>query len=89
MHNVTLIPGDGMGTSIAGATRKVVEATGVRIQWDVHNAGLAGDREAQRSAQQHVLDSIVKSKVALKGPLRYVGTTEMTDAVIERFANKN
>ncbi len=69
MHSVTLIPGDGIGRSTVEATRKVVEATGVRIQWDVHDAGLAGIERYKDPLPQHVLDSIVKNMVALKGPL--------------------
>ncbi|HTP79934.1 MAG TPA: isocitrate/isopropylmalate dehydrogenase family protein, partial [Bacteroidota bacterium] len=40
MYNVTLIPGDGIGPSIADAARKIMEATGVSIDWDVQEAGL-------------------------------------------------
>ena len=40
MHNVTLIPGDGVGPEIADATRKCVEATGVKINWDVQECGI-------------------------------------------------
>ena len=40
MHNVTLIPGDGTGPEIAEATRKCVEATGVKIDWDVQECGI-------------------------------------------------
>ena len=42
MYKVTLIPGDGIGPSITEATVKVIEATGVDIQWDEQYAGMAG-----------------------------------------------
>ena len=39
-HHVTLIPGDGVGPEVSEATRRVLEATGVKFDWDVQNAGL-------------------------------------------------
>ena len=39
-HRITLIPGDGTGPEIAEATRRVLEATGVPIEWDVQHAGI-------------------------------------------------
>ena len=39
-HRVTFIPGDGSGPELTEATRRVLEATGVEFQWDVHEAGL-------------------------------------------------
>jgi isocitrate dehydrogenase (NAD+) len=38
-HPVTLIPGDGTGPELAEATRRVLEATGVELVWDVQHAG--------------------------------------------------
>ena len=40
MYNVTLIPGDGTGPEIADATRKCIDATGVKIDWDVQECGI-------------------------------------------------
>ncbi|MBQ7256292.1 MAG: hypothetical protein IJS60_01190 [Abditibacteriota bacterium] len=39
-YNITLIPGDGTGPEIAEATRRVIEATGLDIEWDVQDAGV-------------------------------------------------
>ncbi len=69
MYNITLIPGDGIGPSIAEATKRIIEATGVKISWDVQEAGLAAIDKYKDPLPQHVLDSIIKNKVALKGPL--------------------
>ena len=69
MYTITLIPGDGIGPSIAEATRRIIEATGVKISWDVQEAGLAAIDKYKDPLPQHVLDSIIKNKVALKGPL--------------------
>ena len=40
MYNVTLLPGDGVGPEIAEATRKCIDATGVKIDWDVQECGI-------------------------------------------------
>lgn len=66
---VTLIPGDGIGPSISEATRKIIEATGVAIVWEVQDAGIAAIEKYKGPLPQSVLDSIQKNKVALKGPL--------------------
>lgn len=69
MHRVTLIPGDGIGPSIADATVKVIEAAGVRIQWERVEAGLAAIDKYRDPLPPNVLESITATKVALKGPL--------------------
>jgi isocitrate dehydrogenase (NAD+) len=68
-HKVTLIPGDGIGPEVAAAARKAVDATGVKIDWEV--AELSGDIIAKtgQSIPQYVLDSIDRTKVGLKGPV--------------------
>jgi isocitrate dehydrogenase (NAD+) len=69
MHRVTLIPGDGIGPSIAESTRLVIEATGVKIDWDVRQAGMAGIDQFKDPLPKETLESVAKNKVALKGPL--------------------
>jgi isocitrate dehydrogenase (NAD+) len=68
-HTVTLIPGDGIGPEVTGATVRVIEAAGVNIEWDVQEAGVAGIQKHGKSVADSVLDSIKKNKVGLKGPL--------------------
>jgi isocitrate dehydrogenase (NAD+) len=68
-HTVTLIPGDGVGPEVMEATRIAVEATGVQIDWDVQEAGLKVMEKERDPLPAHVLDSIRKNKVAIKGPL--------------------
>ena len=68
-HSVTLIPGDGVGPEICDATVRVLEATGVEFDWDVHQAGEASIAEFGTPLPDHVLESIRKTKVALKGPI--------------------
>jgi len=69
MHRVTLITGDGIGPSIAEATINVIEAAGVKIQWDRVDAGLAAIDKYRDPLPPNVLESITANKVALKGPL--------------------
>jgi isocitrate dehydrogenase (NAD+) len=69
MHTVTLIPGDGIGPEITEATRRVIEATGVPITWDIHEAGLEVFEKEGNPLPQRVIESIKKNKIALKGPI--------------------
>jgi isocitrate dehydrogenase (NAD+) len=69
-RRVTLIPGDGTGPEIAEATRRVIEASGVEIDWDVQDAGAdVMDEFGGNPLPDHVLDSIKRNGVALKGPI--------------------
>ena len=68
MHNVTLIPGDGVGPEIAEATRRCVEATGVKINWDVQECGIEVIEKLGK-VPESVLTSIRKNKVGLKAPI--------------------
>src|SRR6266566_1149807 len=69
VHRVTLIPGDGVGPEVSEATRLVLEATGVQFEWDVQNAGLGVMDQYGTPMPEHVLESIRRNKVAIKGPL--------------------
>src|SRR5437867_9909356 len=69
MYTVTLIPGDGIGPEITEATVKVIEATGLKIEWERHVAGLAAIEQYKDPLPPHVIESIQRNKVALKGPL--------------------
>ncbi len=69
-HEVTLIPGDGTGPELSEATRRVLEATGVGFDWDVQEAGAdVMERFGGNPLPEHVLDSIKRTGVALKGPI--------------------
>src|SRR5437667_356102 len=68
-HRVTLIPGDGVGPEVSEATRRVLEATGVKFDWDVQNAGLGVMEKYGTPMPEHVLESVRRNKVAIKGPL--------------------
>jgi len=68
-HTITLIPGDGVGPEVSEAARRAIDATGVDIEWEVHNAGLDVMEEYGQPMPDHVLESIRRNKVAIKGPL--------------------
>lgn len=68
-RTVTLIPGDGVGPEIVAAARKVLEAAGADVVWEVVEAGEKVIPEHGTPLPDHVLDSIRRNKVALKGPL--------------------
>jgi len=68
-HRVTFIPGDGIGPEVAEATRRVLEATGVKFQWDTVIIGSQAQDKFGTPLPDQALQSIRKNKVALKGPV--------------------
>ena len=68
-YRVTLIPGDGIGPELAEATRRVLDASGVEFEWEVVEAGEAVIADHGTPLPQGVLDSIMRNRVAIKGPI--------------------
>jgi len=68
-HTVTLIPGDGIGPELTRAMTRVVEATGVEIEWEIAHAGSDQIDRYGTPLPESTLDSIRKNKVAIKGPI--------------------
>lgn len=68
MYNVTLIPGDGVGPEITEATRKCLDATGVKIDWDDQECGIEVI-EKEGSVPDRVMASIRNNGIALKAPI--------------------
>ncbi|HEY4236109.1 MAG TPA: isocitrate/isopropylmalate dehydrogenase family protein [Gaiellaceae bacterium] len=69
-HRVVLIPGDGTGPELTEATRRVLEATGVDLEWDVREAGAdVMEKHGGNPLPPDVLDAIRETGVALKGPI--------------------
>lgn len=64
-----MIPGDGIGPSIAQATLRILEAAGAGLEWDTQVAGMAGVARYGDPIPDSTLDSIKRTKLALKGPL--------------------
>jgi len=69
MHAITLIPGDGIGPEVASSVVRIIEAAGVEIQWETHYAGAQALEKFGETLPKELLDSIVRNKVALKGPI--------------------
>lgn len=68
-HQITLIPGDGIGYEVSMAAKRCIDATGVKIIWEEVLAGQDALDKTGELLPQNVLDSIKKNKVALKGPI--------------------
>ncbi|HBU69380.1 MAG TPA: isocitrate dehydrogenase [Elusimicrobia bacterium] len=68
-YNVTLIPGDGTGPDLAEVTARVIDATGVKINWEIAHAGVDIMEKEGTPLPESTLNSIRKNKVALKGPI--------------------
>jgi isocitrate dehydrogenase (NAD+) len=69
-HKVVLIPGDGTGPELTEATRRVLEATGAELEWDVREAGAdVMEKHGGNPLPPDVLDAVRETGVALKGPI--------------------
>lgn len=68
-HTITLIPGDGIGPEIVGATVRTIEATGVEIEWESQIIGAYALEKYGTTIPESAIESIKRNKVALKGPL--------------------
>ncbi|MCB5559225.1 isocitrate/isopropylmalate dehydrogenase family protein [Anaerosalibacter bizertensis] len=68
-YNITLIPGDGIGPEVIGAARKVIDASGVDISWEIVEAGAISNKNLGTPLPNYVINSIKKNKIALKGPV--------------------
>jgi isocitrate dehydrogenase (NAD+) len=68
-HRITLIPGDGIGPEVVEAARRVVEATGVPIEWDRQDMGAGAFSRTGDPLPAATLDSLRSTRVALKGPI--------------------
>ncbi|HBT46299.1 MAG TPA: NAD-dependent isocitrate dehydrogenase [Peptococcaceae bacterium] len=68
-HVVTLIPGDGIGPEVIAAARRVLEASGAELEWEVVEAGETALQKCGSVLPSEVLESIRRNKVALKGPI--------------------
>ncbi len=68
-HTVTLIPGDGIGPEIAECAKRMLAASGAKIEWDEQEAGAALANATGNPIPDSVLESIRKNQIALKGPI--------------------
>jgi isocitrate dehydrogenase (NAD+) len=69
MRRITLIEGDGIGPEVTGAVVRILETAGLRAEWDRHLAGVLAIEPHGSPLPAALLDSIERTKVALKGPV--------------------
>jgi isocitrate dehydrogenase (NAD+) len=68
-YNITLIPGDGIGPEVTEAAKRVLEATGIKFNWELAYAGATAQEKSGAVLPDATLKSIRKNRVALKGPV--------------------
>ncbi len=72
VQRVTLIPGDGIGPEVSAAAVKVIDAAGANLEWEEVEAGIGVVEKYGKPLPDHVIETIKKNRVALKGPLTTV-----------------
>ncbi|HVN82568.1 MAG TPA: isocitrate dehydrogenase (NAD(+)) [Terriglobia bacterium] len=80
-HNITLIPGDGIGPEVTDATIQVIQAAGIEVEWDILQAGAEAFKKYGRYLPDELLESLQRNRVGLKGPI--------TTPIGEGFASVN
>jgi len=80
-HTITLIPGDGIGPEVTEAVVRILDASGVQIEWDRQLAGVLALERTGHTLPVELIDSIRRNKVALKGPV--------TTPIAEGFTSVN
>ena len=68
-HTVTLIPGDGSGPEVVKATVRVLEATGLKFQWESFAAGAEAYEKYKEYIPKELTQSIERTHIGLKGPV--------------------
>jgi isocitrate dehydrogenase (NAD+) len=69
-HKVTLLPGEGIGPEVSSAVRRILEAAGVQIDWEVIDArAVAGAGDASQVVNEKAIESVRRNGVGLKGPM--------------------
>ena len=68
-HEITLLPGDGIGPEVADAARQIVEASGVSVEWEVFAAPLKDGKRVGEFPREQAVESVRRTHVALKGPM--------------------
>ena len=68
-HRITLIPGDGIGPEVTHATVRILEATGVKFEWESFQAGAEAFAKYKEYIPRELNDSIERTRVGLKGPV--------------------
>ena len=69
VHKVTLIPGDGIGPEVTRATVRILEATGVKFEWETFAVGAEAFEKSGEYIPKELIESIERTRVGLKGPV--------------------
>jgi isocitrate dehydrogenase (NAD+) len=80
-HTITLIPGDGIGPEVTAAVVRILTSAAVDIEWEQHDAGVIAFKKYGQSLPVALLDSVRRTRVALKGPV--------TTPIAEGFTSVN
>jgi isocitrate dehydrogenase (NAD+) len=80
-HTITLIPGDGIGPEVTAAVLRILASASVDIEWEQHDAGVIAFKKYGQSLPVALLDSVKRTRVALKGPV--------TTPIAEGFTSVN
>jgi isocitrate dehydrogenase (NAD+) len=67
-YRIVLIPGDGIGPEVTAAAQRVIEATGLEVEWETHLAGQAALDELGSPLPAETLDAVRSADATLKGP---------------------
>src|SRR5437868_7872933 len=68
-HKVTLIPGDGIGPEVTNAAVRIVDASGVKIEWERFSAGSEAFAKYGEYIPKELTQSIESTGLGLKGPV--------------------
>jgi len=68
-HSITLIPGDGIGPEVTEAVLRILAVAGLTIEWDRQEAGVVAFERHRTALPAELIDSVTRTKVALKGPV--------------------
>src|SRR5450432_4511231 len=68
-HKITLIPGDGIGSEVSQAVVRILEATGLKFEWETVQAGAEAYEKYHEYIPKELTESIERTHVALKGPI--------------------
>jgi isocitrate dehydrogenase (NAD+) len=69
VHKVTLIPGDGIGPEVVSAAVRVLEATGLKFEWETHQAGADAYAKTRQYIPKELYESVERTRLGLKGPV--------------------
>lgn len=68
-YKVTVIPGDGIGPEVCAAATQVVDAAGVKIEWEQYEAGAEMEHRYGTPLPKETMDAMLRNPVSLKGPI--------------------